>query len=260
MINFETHNELSLKITLECEGLSVHTKVGSMIGMQGEDADKPVKFTKELLGPTNGAGFIGAAFAQGLRRLTGENLPLMKATSNGAAELYLADQGAHVMVLQLEEGESIYVESENLLAFTDDCKYSVSFFGAGVISQGGLAKSKLTGRGENAFVAVTCVGNPIQLEGECVCDPDCFVVSTTKPSVGLDFGLKTLIGQSSGESYNLKFQSSDSVCIIQPYERRSGLSLSMDAGEEAEFNTADTSEAFEGVSNFLSGASRFFNR
>ncbi len=261
MVSFEVCNELSLKVTLEHAGIKVHTKVGSMIGMQGEDASKPVSFSKELLGPGNGAGFVNAAFQQALRRVTGENLPLMLAKSNGYAELYLADQGAHVIAFELDYGESIYVESENLLAFTEDCQYNVASFAAGVISQGGLAKSKLTGRGPNAHVAITCLGNPIQLNGDCVCDPDCFIASTTKPTVGFDIDFKSVIGQTSGESYNLVFSGPDSICVIQPFERKSGFSLSMDGGDygsQPQLNTGDAPfNALEDFGSLFNNASRF---
>lgn len=45
------------------------------------------------------------------------------------------------------QGETISVESENILAFTQDCDYSVRFIGVGVLSQKGLATSTLTARG-----------------------------------------------------------------------------------------------------------------
>ena len=52
----------------------------------------------------------------------------------------------NTIVYHLEPGETISVESENILAFSQDCDYSVRFIGVGVLSQKGLATSTLTGR------------------------------------------------------------------------------------------------------------------
>ena len=82
---------------------------------------------------------------------------------NGPSETYYAESAQHVLVYKLEPGETISVESENLLAFTQDCKYSVRFIGVGVLSQKGLATATLTGNGNDAYVAVITDGNPIAL-------------------------------------------------------------------------------------------------
>ena len=76
---------------------------------------------------------------------------------------YYANYGQHVVIYQLAQGETISVESENILAFTQDCDYSVRFIGVGVLSQKGLATSTLTARGRNAYVAVLSDGNPVVL-------------------------------------------------------------------------------------------------
>mgnify|MGYP003312728787 CR=1 FL=1 len=76
-----------------------------------------------MLGPT-GSG-MGALLGQIGRRLTGENIPLMKVISNGVTESYYACQAKHVTVIELMQGESIMVESEDLLAFTDTVDYGL---------------------------------------------------------------------------------------------------------------------------------------
>ncbi|HCQ90613.1 MAG TPA: tryptophan RNA-binding attenuation protein, partial [Clostridium sp.] len=48
------------------------------------------------------------------------------------------------------------------------------------------------------------------------------------PSIGTQVGWKTLIGQTSGESYYLQFNEPGQKVIIQPSERLSGLKLSID--------------------------------
>ena len=80
-------------------------------------------FEKVLLGPQK--SLAQAALGSLMRRVTGENIPLMKVTMNGPSETFYAVNAQHVVIYKLEPGETISVESENLLAFTQDCKYSV---------------------------------------------------------------------------------------------------------------------------------------
>lgn len=220
MPKFEIINELTLKVTFD-DGQYIHTKAGSMIGFQGD-----LKFQKELIGP---GGNVGTAIiGQMMRRFTGENLELMKTTPQCISEGYFAFDADHVVIIDLQQGERIAVESENILAFTNTCKYGVMFLGTGVISQKGLATSTLEGPGQ---VAIIIDGNPIVLRGQSVVDPDAMIAFTgPQPTVGLDISWRNIIGQNSGESYNMKFNSPENVVIIQPTERKSGVSIGMDGG------------------------------
>ena len=234
MLTFETLNELTLKVT--CTGSDViFTKAGAFIAGENLGA-KNYKFEKVLLGPQNN---IGQALLGSLaRRVTGENLPLMKAHLNGDSVTYYANYGQHVVIYHLQPGEVISVESENILAFSQDCDYSVRFIGVGVLSQKGLATSTLTGRGMNAYVAVLSDGNPIVLSNVATgstisVDPDAVVCwvgnGHCDPSVRADVSWKTFIGQASGESYQFEWNGNDRVTvIIQPSERTGGISVSMD--------------------------------
>ncbi len=122
-----------------------------------------MKFDKELLGP--GSNVVGQVIGQLARRFTGENLPLMKASARCMSECYFANEAQHVVVLNLDAGERIAVESESILAFTTSCQYGVMFLPLGVISQKGLATSTITGPGQ---AAVLVDGNPIVLKGQAV--------------------------------------------------------------------------------------------
>ena len=134
MITFETVNELTLKVT--CKGNDVlFTKAGAFIAGNSTNG-KNYKFEKVLLGPQN--NFAQAALGSLVRRVTGENLPLMKVTMNGDSVTYYANLGQHVVVYKLAPGETISLESENILAFTSDCDYKVRFIGCGILSQKGL--------------------------------------------------------------------------------------------------------------------------
>lgn len=233
MVKFEVLNELCLKVTSDGNGRDViFTKAGAFIG--GECyGNKNYQFEKCLLGPQGNP--LQAALGQIARRFTGENLPLMKVNMAGQSITYYANNQQHVVVYRLQQGEKISVESENILAFTPDCKYGVRFLAQGVVSQKGLATSTLTGVGPNAYVAVLVDGNPIVISNmqngsTLEVDPDavvCWIGSD--PGFKLDLSWKNLIGQASGESYMFEWKGDKrATVIIQPNERTSGLDVSMD--------------------------------
>ena len=232
MIKLETVNELTLKVTCQGGGDVLFTKAGAFIAGECYGA-KNYKFTKLLLGPQGNP--LQAALGQIGRRFTGENLPLMKVDFGGDSITYYANDQQHIVVYHLNQGETISVESENILAFTQDCKYGVRFLAQGVISQKGLATSTLTGMGPNAYVAVLVDGNPIVLSNmqngsTLEADPDSVVCWVgDDPGFKMDLSWKNLIGQASGESYMFEWGSGRAATvIIQPQERESGLDISMD--------------------------------
>lgn len=232
MITFETLNELCLKITCSGGNDYIYSKAGAFIAGECRGA-KNYTFTKVMLGPQGNVG--QAILGQIVRRITGENLPLMKVEFSGDSVTYYANNQQHVVVIRLNQGETISVESENILAFSKDCKYSVRFLGQGIISQKGLATSTLTGTGPNAFVAVLVDGNPLMLSNmdtgtTLEADPDAVVCWIgADPTFRTDISWRNFIGQSSGESYMFEWASHlPATIIIQPMERASGLDLSMD--------------------------------
>lgn len=220
----ETFNELYCK----CTGFgTMFAKKGAMVAYEGN-----VKFSKRLLG-TNDGNIVGQMLNHASRKLTGENLEIMEIKAlDSTTTVYLADFGAHCVVIDLEPSgpwSSICVESEDLLAF-HNCHYGVTPLGVGVISQKGLFTSKLTYNGPGSQVCVKTNGNPLVLtvsDGNPVCvDPDaCTAFTLPSPQVVTDVGLKTLIGQTSGESYQYKFSTPGQIVIVQPYERESGISI-----------------------------------
>lgn len=235
MVTFETINELTLKVT--CKGNdTIFTKAGAFIA--GDNAGmKNYNFEKVLLGPQN--NLAQAALGSLMRRVAGENIPLMRAILNGDSVTYYASYGQHVVIYQLAMGETISVESENILAFTQDCKYDVRFIGVGVLSQKGLATTALTGNGPNAYVAVLSNGNPIVLSnlqtGNSISvDPDAVICwvgqgAYTDPQITTDVSWRNLIGQHSGESYSFVWNGNQPVSVlVQPNERRGGISVSVD--------------------------------
>ena len=234
MLKLETLNELTLKVTCQGGGDVLFTKAGAFIG--GECyGQKNYAFEKLLLGPQGNP--LQAALGQIGRRFTGENLPLMKVTMRGDSITYYANEAQHVVVYKLNQGETISVESENILAFTPDCKYGIRFLAQGVISQKGLATSTLTGMGPNAYVAVLVDGNPIVLSNmqngsTLEVDPDSVICWIGQdPGFKMDLSWKNLLGSkgASGESYMFEWGSGrTATVIIQPKERTSGIDVSMD--------------------------------
>lgn len=233
MVKFETVNELSLRIT--SDGTSedvIFSKAGAFIC--GECyGQKNYQFEKVLLGPQGNP--LQAIMGQIARRATGENLPLMKVIMRGQSVTYYANEEQHVKVFKLSQGETLSVESENILAFTPDCKYGVRFLGCGVVSQKGLATSTLTGMGPNAYAAILTEGNPLVLSNvqngsTLEVDPDAVVCwSGDDPGFKLDLSWKNLIGQASGESYMFEWTGGRrATVVVQPKERTSGLDVSMD--------------------------------
>lgn len=218
MYNFEVHNELSCKVT---GAGAFFSKKGAMVAYEGQ-----FKFSKVLL-DTNDTGVVGALVNNVTRRVTGENMEMMKVEGQGSC--YLADEAQHVTVLDLQPGEFVLVESENLLAFSDNCKYGVKLIGSGVISQKGLFTTKVAALGYDSKVAIKTDGNPIILKvtnEPIAVDPDAIVCWTgADPHFKLDVNWKTIIGQTSGESYMLEFREPGQVVIVQPTERKSGISL-----------------------------------
>ena len=189
-----------------------------------------------MLGPQQDIG--QALFGSLKRRVTGENIALTKVMLGGDSITYYANRGQHVVVYQLAPGEVLSIESENILAFTSECKYDIRFIGSGILSQKGLATSTLTGRGQNSYVAILVDGNPLVLSNintgnTLVVDPDAVVCwvgnGHCDPDIKMDVNWKTFIGQSSGESYSFEWGGHQRVSvIIQPNERMGGINISMD--------------------------------
>ena len=85
---------------MTCSGSDVlFTKAGAFIA--GESAGgKNYRFEKVLLGPQGNLG--QAALGSILRRVSGENLPLMKVNMNGDSVTYYANKGQHIFVSKLD--------------------------------------------------------------------------------------------------------------------------------------------------------------
>jgi uncharacterized protein (AIM24 family) len=148
---------------------------------------------------------------------TGEGVPLMVCTGQG--ELYLADYGKDVIVMQLQ-GEALSVNGKNILAFDSSLQWTIERVqGVSMLSGMGMFNVVLRGQG---WVALTSKGTPIMLdtrEAETLVDTDALVAFTeglrVKPRRTARLG--GLLGRGSGEAFQLGFQGQGFV-VVQPSE------------------------------------------
>ncbi|AUN42681.1 AIM24 family protein [Tsukamurella tyrosinosolvens] len=188
---------------------SIRAVSGSMIAYEGQVSFKS-------------AGFGGGdGVVAGLkRRATGEGLSLMECAGTGV--VYLAQDAATVTVVDLN-GETLQVESEQLLALTPQLSTNVTFAGVrGGASGQGLFTTTVTGHGQ---VALLSLGGPlIHLEVSpqypLVVDPDAFVCARGQLSQSFvtDVSWRSVMGQGGGEAFSLRWDGSG-VVSIQPAER-----------------------------------------
>lgn len=228
-----THPGEVPELYCKAEGSGIFfAKKGSMVADVGN-----FKYSKRLLG-TNDGNILGQVLNHVARKITGENLEIMEVQGSGV--VYLADKESHVTIIELEPNgqfESVSVESEDLLAFTETCKYGVTPVLVGALSQKGFFTSKLSYNGPGAQVAIKTKGNPLMLQAPCRVDPDAVVAWTGKaPKPVVDVNWKTFIGQTSGETYIFEFTEPGQIVIVQPYEREGGLSLSIDNDESKNYD------------------------
>ncbi len=200
--DFELESTKMLEINLNGR---VWTKLGSMIAYRGS-----VKFIRE--GMLEGG--IGKAF---MKALSGEVTPLTKV--EGTGKVYVADAGKDISVLRLEN-TSINVSGNDLLAFQDSVKYSVTMHKkvSGMLS-GGLFSVRLEGSG---LVAITTHGRPLTLRvtphDPVMTDPNSTVAwsANLSPELKTDITMKALLGRGGGETFQMMFQG-DGFVVVQPF-------------------------------------------
>lgn len=200
---FELETDRLLEVNLN--GL-VWAKAGSMISYEGN-----IKFEREGMLEHGLGKFVKKAF-------TGEGAQLMKANGNG--KLYIADRGKKITILDLE-GESIFVNGNDLLAFQDGLDWDIKLMRrvAGMMA-GGLFNVRLEG---NGLVAFTSHYEPLTLlvtpDRPVFTDPNATVAwsGNLEPDFVTDIQLKSLFGRGSGESVQMKF-SGNGFVVVQPFE------------------------------------------
>lgn len=206
MPQFSLTNARLLEVKLQNE--KVMCLAGAMVAYDGN-----VKFEKSILG---GEGLLGAI----KRRVTNEGVALM--TTSGTGSVFLAREAREIEVIELR-GEKLFVESRSLLALDPGLRTNSVFAGLrGAASGQGLFTTTVEGTGSLAVIAH---GGVLMLTVEpehplCV-DPDAYLghKGQLHQEFIFDVNWKTLVGQGSGESFQLKFSGSG-VVYIQASERK----------------------------------------
>lgn len=201
---FELENSKLLDVDVDG---SVMAKAGSMVAYTGD-----LSFTGKSSAEGGITGFLK-------EKATGEGTPIMEAEGQG--HLYLADQGKEVQILDLDPGEEISVNGDDVLAFDAGVDYSIQTLDSiAGISTGGFTNVFLEGPGS---VAITTHGDPLVLTPPVRTDPAATVAWSANASPGhhSDRSLSDMVGQSSGERFQLDFTGSEGFVIVQPFEERS---------------------------------------
>jgi len=196
---FELENSKLLDIDVEG---SVMVKAGSMIAYDGE-----ITFTGKSSAEGGLSGFVKEA-------VTSEGTPIMEAEGQG--HVYVADQGKKVQPLQLDAGESITVNGNDVLAFENSVDYSIGTVGSvGGAQAGGLTNVFLEGPGN---IAITTHGDPMVVAPPVKTDPQATVAWSSNLSPSISTNKTIEIGQTSGETYQMAFNGQQGFVVVQPFE------------------------------------------
>ncbi len=201
---FEMESPRILEVNLKSN--FAWTKMGSMISYLGN-----MKFEREGMLDKGLGGFFKKA-------LTGEGARLTKVSGTG--KVYLADFGKKIQILRLENQE-IVVNANDILAFEDSVDWDIKMMKRiSSMMAGGLFQMTLSGTG---MVAITTHYEPLTLvvtpDQPVYTDPNATVAwsGTLQPNFKTDISFRTLIGRSSGESFQMEFVGNGFV-VVQPFE------------------------------------------
>lgn len=201
---FRLENSYTLDVAVDG---TVLAKAGSMIAFTGD-----LSFTGKGSAEGGLTGFIKQA-------ATGEGTPVMSVEGEG--RVYLADDEKKVQLLDLDDGESITVNGEDVLAFDSDVTYEITSMDslAGSFA-GGFTNVTLRGPG---YVALTTHADPVVLDPPVSTDPSATVAwSDTTPDVRVNRNLTDLVGQESGERFQMEFSGDSGYVVVQPSEEHAG--------------------------------------
>lgn len=194
-------------LAVDLTGDTVRAKNGSMIAYEGQMA------FKKLTG--GGDGLRGAV----TRRLTGEKMAVMEVKGSGTC--YFADEARDVSMVPLS-GDTLHVESSNLLCTEGGLRTGTTFTGLRGASQGnGLFTTTVEGTGQAALLSEgpaivlrVTAQTPLQV------DPGAYVAHSGRLRQELQTGVtfRTFIGEGSGEAFQIRFEG-EGLVYLQPSER-----------------------------------------
>ncbi|MEU6753601.1 AIM24 family protein [Actinomadura nitritigenes] len=198
----------SKMLAVDLAGETIRALNGAMVAYEGRMA-----FKRE--GMTGGEGLRGAL----KRKIAGEGMTLMEVTGEGT--VYLASEAAEVTLVQLT-GDTLFVESESLLALEGGLRTGVQFVGLRGMGTGqGLATTKVEGHGTVAIVSDgPAIALEVTPETPLSVDPHAYVGhhGQLRQDVVTDVNWRTVIGHGSGESVQFRYQGHGLV-YVQPAER-----------------------------------------
>jgi uncharacterized protein (AIM24 family) len=192
---FSLQNPKMLRVALDGD---VMARQGAMVAYQGS-----VQFEYQ------GSGGVGRFLK---KALTGEGLPLMRATGRG--ELFLAHDADEVHLIHLD-GEGLTVNGANVLAFDATLEWDIRRVEGASMFAGGLFNTVLTGTG---WVAITAHGTPVVLDAgsqPTFADAQSAVAWSAGLQTALQRSFKAgaLIGRGSGEAYQIGFTGQGFVVV-----------------------------------------------
>ena len=209
MVHFEVQGTKVLAVSLGGGSgeEAVKAKNGSMVAYEGRIA------FKKLSG--GGEGIRGMV----TRRLTGEQMTVMEVKGQGVC--YFADRASDINLVRLS-GEKLHVEASNLLCAEDGLRTGTTFTGLRGASQGnGLFTTTVEGSGQAAVMSEgpavllrVSRGTPLQV------DPGAYIAhqGDLKQSLQSGVSYRALLGESSGESFQIRFEG-EGLVYVQPSER-----------------------------------------
>ncbi|PFG39856.1 uncharacterized protein (AIM24 family) [Georgenia soli] len=220
---FSLQNKKLLKIQMGYG--PVWAKSGSMVAYQGD-----IRFENK------GSGGIGKMFKSAM---TGEGVDMMQAAGHG--ELFVADDGADIQVLYLEN-DMVSVNGNNVLAFSSSVEWDIHRIQArGAAMTGGLYNVSLRGTG---YVAITTKGEPVALDvasAPTFGDPQAVVLWTAGVSMDVRVdtgGLRSMVRGGTGETFQMAFGGQGYV-LVQPSE-----SVKAGGGQQAGKSGSGLSDLF----------------
>ena len=120
-------------------------------------------------------------------------------------------------MLEPEADDAITVNGEDVLAFESQINYEIDKMDslAGAFA-GGFTNVYLEGPG---YVALTTHADPLVMTPPVTTDPSATVAwSGTTPDVEVNKNLSDMIGQESGERFQMNFTGTDGFVVVQPKE------------------------------------------
>ncbi|GGR36566.1 hypothetical protein GCM10010219_46910 [Streptomyces netropsis] len=188
-------------------GDAVKAKNGAMVAYEGE-----MTFKKMTGG---GDGLRGMV----TRRLTGEQMEVMEVKGHGTC--YFADRASEINLVTLH-GDTLYVESSNLLCTDSGLRTGTSFTGLRGASQGtGLFTTTVEGSGQAAIMSAgTAVVLRVTPNMPLQVDPGAYIAHTGKLKQHFQSGVnfRTFMGEGSGEAFQIRFEG-EGLVYVQPSER-----------------------------------------